>query len=84
MVGNTIRKVGDIGGKVLRVAAPLAQPVAHVASNIIDALPVGVAGVVAKNVIQKTADWISSGRGAEMAGKVSGYGRKIQEMSEDG
>jgi len=84
LAGNALRKVGDIGGKVLRAAGSVAQPLAGAANAVIDTLPIpGAVGGVAKNIIQKTADWVSSGRASQAADKASRYGDKLLKMSED-
>lgn len=81
LVGSTIRKFGDVSGKILRVATPLAQPLANVASNVIDALPLGTAGGIAKSVLHKTADFISSGKASRLADRVSDFGKSIEDYS---
>jgi len=83
IAGNVLRKVGDIGGKVLRTAGSIAQPIAGATNAVIDALPIpGAVGGIAKNIVNKTADWISSGRASQVADRASRYGDKILELSE--
>jgi hypothetical protein len=83
IAGNALRTAGSIGGKVLRAAGAVAQPVAAAANAVIDALPIPGAGI-AKSIVQKTADWISSGRASKLADKASRYGDKLLELSGDG
>jgi hypothetical protein len=85
IAGNVLRTAGSIGGKVLRAAGSVAQPVAGAVNAVIDALPIpGAVGGIAKNLVSKTADWISSGRASKAADRASRYGESFLELSGDG
>ena len=76
--GSVVRKVGDVGGSLIRrFGEPLAasaKPLAHSIQSLIGSNPIANAAMGAVN---KGLNYVSSGRAAAMADRVSHYGKKM-------
>jgi hypothetical protein len=76
--GSVVRKVGDVGGTLIRrFGEPLAasaKPLAHSIQSMVGSNPIANAALGA---VSKGLDYVSSGKAAALADRVSRYGGKI-------
>jgi hypothetical protein len=76
--GSVVRRVGDVGGQLIRrFGEPLAasaKPLAHSIQSLVGSNPIANAALGA---VGKGLDFVSSGKAAAMADRVAHYGAKM-------
>lgn len=79
-VGGVVKKVGDIGGKVIKGVGAMAAPLHSVVSGVSSMIP---GGAIVGGLLNKGIDFLGSQAAQKIAGKVAGFGNKLQNVSED-
>ena len=80
-IGSGLSKFGQLAGKALRPFASVAQPLAGAVSAAAQTFLPGAAGRIVSGIAQKVGDFVSSGKAADIAGKIAGAGAALTGMA---
>jgi hypothetical protein len=79
-VGGVVRRIGDVGGKAVKVVGALASPLHNVVNGVTSLIP---GGALVGGLLNKGVDYLGGQAAQKIAGKVAGFGSKLQNVSED-